>query len=59
MICIQAIADAAQAWNPPVEEECWSYLIFKKSDLLFQTNGMAATFLVANLSSQCTKASMS
>jgi hypothetical protein len=56
MICIQAIADATQAWNPPVEEECWSYLIFETSDLLFQTNGMAATFLVANLWLQCTKA---
>lgn len=33
MICIQAIADATQAWDPPVEEECWSYLIFKTSDL--------------------------
>jgi hypothetical protein len=56
MICIQAIADATQAWNPPVAEECWSYLIFETSDLLFQTNGMAATFLVANLWLQCTKA---
>lgn len=60
MICIQAICiqaiSATQAWNPPAEEKCLSYLIFKTSDLLFQTNGMAGIFLVANLWLQCTKA---